>query len=300
MPADLGEVLRANRRSIRQRAREYEDEEEEKQPPPGRRNRFQAGLANDDEEEDVRPRARRFESGPCDDPDIAPRVPLPGELEAKFREYLAEKRRPMDVEAEDVDAPPGGAPIINDNPDAIYDALVARMERMVLDADRACDIRARDDLSADLLRDIRRSAGDLRLEQINKTLNNMGYTRSTHQRMFHDNFIKACLPIIFGDDWSLASDRVMAEMKIDRIRPEVLVQAPRRFGKTVSVAMYVCALSLQAETLHNCLHSRYAPPRLTPRPFLCSVVVPMCTRCCSTALASASACSQRESARRRA
>lgn len=47
---------------------------------------------------------------------------------------------------------------------------------------------------------------------------------------------------IYGSDWEYNADRVMRELGIDRIRYEVMIQTPRRFGKTVSVSMYVLAV----------------------------------------------------------
>lgn len=102
--------------------------------------------------------------------------------------------------------------------------------------------------------------------------------------MFHNAFICACLPIvswretktwfcvatslltdvvcvllhhdqIFGDDWSNCSERVMRQLGITRIKPECLIMTPRRFGKTVSVAMFVCAMLLSCPGIKICIFS---------------------------------------------
>ena len=73
--------------------------------------------------------------------------------------------------------------------------------------------------------------------------------------MFHNRFIKACLPIIYGADWERCSERVLREYGIDRIHPEVLIQTPRRFGKTVSVSMFVLALLLACPGIRICVFS---------------------------------------------
>lgn len=103
---------------------------------------------------------------------------------------------------------------------AEHDAEMARFE-----------IRMRVDLSMDPLRDHKRCEGDIKLQKLYQCLNNLGYTRSEFQELFHEKFIQACLPIIFGDMWSMVCERIFEEFGIDRIRPEVLVQTPRRFGK---------------------------------------------------------------------
>jgi len=77
------------------------------------------------------------------------------------------------------------------------DAVAAMDEMMrtmaINDGKEADDlqlIRTRNALSTDLLRDVRHVKGDTRLAAIRQCLNNMGYTRSTFQMIFHDNFIQ--------------------------------------------------------------------------------------------------------------
>lgn len=59
----------------------------------------------------------------------------------------------------------------------------------------------------------------------------------------------------FGKDWEMQSERVMREMNITCIRPEVMIQTPRRFGKTVSVAMYCLTLLLCVPGIRICVFS---------------------------------------------
>ena len=61
-------------------------------------------------------------------------------------------------------------------------------------------------------------AGDMRLRNIRHTLNNMGYVRSADQIRFHEAFLQACLPKIYGSDWDLHSQRVMREFNIKQIQ----------------------------------------------------------------------------------
>jgi len=51
------------------------------------------------------------------------------------------------------------------------------------------------------------SAGDIRLANVRKTLNNCGVIRSDDQIKFHDAFIMATLPKIYGENWTTDSVR---------------------------------------------------------------------------------------------
>lgn len=94
--------------------------------------------------------------------------------------------------------------------------------------------------------------GDARLAAIRKTLASLGYTRSQHQKLFHEHFIKACLPMfvectrvqsemesngmlmlclygvsissIYGHEWPGACERVLRSLGINRVRPEVMLR----------------------------------------------------------------------------
>lgn len=125
--------------------------------------------------------------------------------------------------------------------DALYEGMLKLSLEHTKEVLERRQVSTRENLSKDLLRDIRRCTGDIRLEKIRQTLNSMGYTRSQFQRCFHDAFIRACLPLIYKDEWSLNSERVFKELGIDRISAEVMILAPRRFGKSVSIAMFVLA-----------------------------------------------------------
>jgi len=55
-------------------------------------------------------------------------------------------------------------------------------------------VRARCTIASDRLRDQGDSEGDRKLAAIQKALDSLGYTRSQHQRLFHNRFIQAILP----------------------------------------------------------------------------------------------------------
>lgn len=87
------------------------------------------------------------------------------------------------------------------------------------------------------------AAGDRRLAKLREVLDNYeGFVRSTGQRRFHEEFIKASLPHIYLSEFETHRDRILRENKMDRVRFEILVCTPRRFGKTTSVSMFCAAL----------------------------------------------------------
>lgn len=90
-------------------------------------------------------------------------------------------------------------------------------------------------------------------------LDRRGWQRSFHQRMFHDNFIRACARIF----WKREAHGVFAQdhQKIlevngwDHLSQEVLVSTPRRFGKTISVSMFAAAMLYSCPNLEMSIYS---------------------------------------------
>jgi hypothetical protein len=62
------------------------------------------------------------------------------------------------------------------------------------------------------------SAGDFRLRSLRRMLDNLGIVRSVDQILFHERFTQACLPHIYGNDWSGSCVRVMKELLLKEIR----------------------------------------------------------------------------------
>ena len=70
--------------------------------------------------------------------------------------------------------------------------------------------------------------------------------RSYHQRLFHDDFLKACTRIF----WKLEPEGTFARQHLEilqcnnwtHISEEVLVNTSRHFGKTISVSMFAAAM----------------------------------------------------------
>ena len=86
-----------------------------------------------------------------------------------------------------------------------------------------------------------------------------GWKRSFHQRLFHDDFLKACTRIF----WKLEPPGTFARQHLEilqrnnwtHISQEVLVSTPRRFGKTISVSMFAAAMLYSAPNVEISIYS---------------------------------------------
>jgi hypothetical protein len=112
-------------------------------------------------------------------------------------------------------------------------------------SEKASIIRSRLDVCCDTGWESVECLGDSRMRKIRWYLEKgFKIERWEEQIMFHDAFLEACLPKIYGDEWSTNSVRVMKEFGIKKIQSEVMVITARRIGKTWSVAMLVLAILL--------------------------------------------------------
>ncbi len=73
-----------------------------------------------------------------------------------------------------------------------------------------------------------------------------GWTRSYHQRLFHEDFLKACTRSFFklhaAGSFARAHARILRANSWNHLAQEILISTPRRFGKTISVSMFCAAL----------------------------------------------------------
>ena len=102
------------------------------------------------------------------------------------------------------------------------------------------------------------STGDERLANLRqalKRLDTLGWMRSNHQREFHEMFIAACLPQLYGKDLDRCLMRILEENDLDAIHSEVMVVCPRRWGKTVSVALFLAAYLYTQPDADVCVYS---------------------------------------------
>lgn len=85
------------------------------------------------------------------------------------------------------------------------------------------------------------------------------WQRSFHQRLFHDNFIRACARIFWKTEahGTFAKDhqRILEVNGWDHLSQEVLVSTPRRFGKTISVSMFAAAMLFSCPNLEMSIYS---------------------------------------------
>ena len=120
--------------------------------------------------------------------------------------------------------------------------LMRNLEDQCLELTKArvasLQLRSRLQLSTDALRDVAQSSGDRRLQNMRHLMANMGWQRSEDQLTFHRMFDQAVMPLFWGDEWDDHSVRVMEQEQLDTIQSEVMLLAPRRFGKTMSICSY--------------------------------------------------------------
>lgn len=111
-------------------------------------------------------------------------------------------------------------------------------------------------------------SGPARLKALIKALNRLdelGYKRSKGQRQFHKAFIGACLKKIYGDEIYRDLGHLLAEYDLEELKSDVILCTPRRFGKTMSVALFAAAYLL---TQPNAELSIFSTGRRTSRKIL--------------------------------
>lgn len=92
-----------------------------------------------------------------------------------------------------------------------------------------------------------------------RKLDSRGWNRSYHQRLFHDDFLKACTRSF----WKLEApgqfardhQKVLRVNNWDHIAQEILISTPRRFGKTISVSMFCAAMLLACPGVEISIYS---------------------------------------------
>jgi hypothetical protein len=83
--------------------------------------------------------------------------------------------------------------------------------------------------------------GDQKLRRLRLILDSFPITRGEIQIMFHEKFIQSCLPIIYRGEWDYNFDAIMRRNRITQIFLERILICPRRFGKSVGVALFAAA-----------------------------------------------------------
>jgi len=90
-------------------------------------------------------------------------------------------------------------------------------------------------------------------------LDTTGWNRSFHQRLFHEDFLKACTRTFWKMEplgsFARAHQQVLQENSWDHLAQEVLISTPRRFGKTMSVSMFAAAMLYAAPAVELSIYS---------------------------------------------
>lgn len=91
--------------------------------------------------------------------------------------------------------------------------------------------------------------GEKRYEKLNKVIDDIyrvsGHKREAAQMEFINAFKMACAPIVYGErDWATGKARFFKRHGITKTQRLVCCVAPRRFGKTVGVAIFTLAMIL--------------------------------------------------------
>jgi hypothetical protein len=83
--------------------------------------------------------------------------------------------------------------------------------------------------------------GDERLDMFRELLDMFNWEREDNQIEFHEIMLRTVLPKIFTKEWDTDYERIMRMFKMEKHTAETFIICPRRYGKTVSVAMFCAA-----------------------------------------------------------
>lgn len=81
-------------------------------------------------------------------------------------------------------------------------------------------------------------------------LDDHGFERSSHQRLFHRAFMMSSLEQMYRGDLNRNLVRLLREYGTSELHSEVAIMTPRRFGKTWGVAMW-CAAEIIVKRSHD-------------------------------------------------
>lgn len=92
-----------------------------------------------------------------------------------------------------------------------------------------------------------------------ETIDNCGWNRSYHQRMFHEQYLKASVRCFFKlyppGSFQRFHQKILMENGWDTLPQEILVSTPRRFGKTISVSMFCAAMVFSSPGIEISIYS---------------------------------------------
>jgi len=112
--------------------------------------------------------------------------------------------------------------------------------------------------SKEVARRVGRVDGDKKLKDLRRCLvrlDQMGFRRTNHQIMFHESFIAACISQIYQDDLQRNLVRILEENNFSELNSEIAVVCPRRWGKTMAVAIFVASFIFTQPGAEVCIYS---------------------------------------------
>jgi hypothetical protein len=90
-------------------------------------------------------------------------------------------------------------------------------------------------------------------------LDGIGWYRSHHQRLFHEDFLKACTRIFWktapAGQFARDHHKILVRNGWEHLAQEILISTPRRFGKTISVSMFAAALIVSCPRVEVSIYS---------------------------------------------
>lgn len=195
------------------------------------------------------------------------RVHLTSYTDQESEESKLNKDRLKSQEDDDFAICPGASNYWYDQ----WELMVQHYKKKAEEEEEMNTMREREVISTDELRDINCNLGDTTLANIHKTLESFGnYKRAPHQALFHKKSIITCLPHIYKGEWEWNKGRVLKQHSISKINHEVFIIAPRRFGKTIAIAMLVaalllCCIGIRIIVLATCKRASLSLARLTKK-----------------------------------
>lgn len=112
--------------------------------------------------------------------------------------------------------------------------------------------------SKEVARRVGRVDGDKKLKDLRRCLvrlDQMGFRRTNHQITFHEAFIAACISQIYQDDLQRNLVRILEENNFSELNSEIAVVCPRRWGKTMAVAIFVASFIFTQPGAEVCIYS---------------------------------------------
>lgn len=90
-------------------------------------------------------------------------------------------------------------------------------------------------------------------------LDKIGWYRSYHQRIFHEDFLKACTRIFWktcpSGQFARDHHKILVQNGWEHLAQEILISTPRRFGKTISVSMFAAAMIVSCPRVEISVYS---------------------------------------------